>query len=115
MMDRDQKILECAGFEYRHYEVRFGGPPQPKTGWYLNGKFHSRNKPGINIPFLAEHVFPKLGVERIGWEFASNLVSCVIDLENEAYEGNVFVPSFEDAHKEMLEACLQAVEQAIGG
>jgi len=54
-MSNEQKFWEKCGFEYRSFEVLYGGEPQPKTGWYLNGEYKSQSLPKINLDNLHEY------------------------------------------------------------
>jgi len=121
-MDRDGKILEFAGFiaipEGAWKRGIYKYPVKPNVDYGIfDGKYDF--PPLINLDFLAEYVFPQCDYLLI--EKESNLTE--EDLESGATKILEFIyvcdveiggkkGSAED--KQLLEACLQAVEQAIG-
>ena len=94
-MDRDRKILAFAGFK----KIKRGWKAPNGDAW-INGE-----EPVIDPNFLAEYVFPKLWV-------------CDIKLEEGIFWFvRVAHPNFGEGKgnsENLLEACLQAVEQIMG-
>lgn len=104
MNDRDRKILEFSGFRKMTW-------PNGNFQWHTPN-YKPCDPPILDLNFLAEYVFPKLA--------KGNVIS--IDNNGEEYcwycaitqNGESFITSKVFKDKSLLEACLQAVEQAIG-
>ena len=56
---------------------------------------------------------PKGGIEEITFMFASNVVSCDIEVDYKFYEGHVNVDSFKEAQKKSALALCLAIEKLI--
>jgi len=96
MNDRDRKILEFVGF------LLHGNVAEDR--WWLNGQYYGNTHPPIDLNFLAEYVFPKLDGYMIFT--GEEGVPAIMSLNGLNYVA---------INPDLLEACLQAVEQAIGG
>lgn len=38
-MKDNEYFAKVFGYEFQEHPIMFGGPPQPRTGWYLDGEY----------------------------------------------------------------------------
>ena len=107
MKDRDWKILEFAGFKKVERKV----DDFICVFWLWSDGTEWSTHPALDLNFLAEYVFPKL--QDMGYQID------IVLFEHKGCNVGIFstINSEEDDAdgEDLLEACLQAVEQAIGG
>uniref|UniRef100_A0A6M3JSU5 Uncharacterized protein n=1 Tax=viral metagenome TaxID=1070528 RepID=A0A6M3JSU5_9ZZZZ len=95
MNDRERKILEWLGWDFRDGEYR----APDMDDWFPISMLNP-----IDLNFLAEYVFPWFFQWSIH-KYGSGHFVCAKSANGWGYGKN----------KQLLEACLQAVEQAING
>lgn len=74
MDNKRKEFWEWCGWEERRYEVRFGGPPQPKSGWYFDNKYKRESIPELTLYNLLKYALPKLESLGVTWELYSTIV-----------------------------------------
>jgi len=115
MNDREKKILGFAGWEFVEFEgheQRWTYPDGKEGAWVSPSGERYCDPPVIDLNFLAEHVFPKfinedmsISLHMLQTDEPINIISIV---------GKKGETRGWSRGKQLLEACLQAVEQAIG-
>lgn len=57
-----KELAEFAEFEWREFELVFGGPPRPRTGWYIDGSYHGSELPDFpnDLSAIFKYLIPEM-------------------------------------------------------
>jgi len=62
LKELNNKLLKFAGIIIKEYSIRFGGPPTPHSGYYLNDKYLGRDPIDLvnDSNLQQKYLYPKL-------------------------------------------------------